>query len=345
MSIMGQPFSGKGPVLFSAILWIFAAVIPHRAQAQALDHYTLIMAWLPGQCLVAPERPLCEKLTLKDPAGRNLTLVGLRPDPHPGSVPMRDCDPMTDAFSTPLFSGEADAIGMEACRLPEVKLSDTLAASLKTLMPTTAQCDERRFWASYGSCSMLSQERYFQRAVDRAEEMQHSLLNIAIAGAIGGRIKRDALVEAFTQQFGEDSAGSLQLVCGRSKERHVPVLTEIRLSLRQQGTMQTLTKEGLWRETGNSPRQRCPDDILIAEAGQPVPDPIKKPAPPGTVDIPQMPKIPEPAAPTIAAPTVTAPTIAAPTVTEPTVAKPAAPDPTKPQPMDTEPMQIIPPVQ
>lgn len=333
---MGRAFRGIGPLVFTALLWV---INTSAAQAQALDHYTLIMAWLPGQCLVDPKLPLCEKLTLKDPAGRNLSLIGLRPEPRSGSVPLRDCDPMTRAFSTPLFMGEAESIGMEACQLPVVKLSDDLSKALADIMPATAQCHERRFWASYGSCSLLSQERYFQRAVDRGKEMQHSLLNVTIAGAIGQRIKRDALVEAFTQQFGEDSAASLQLVCARSKERHILVLTEIRLSLRQQGTMQNLNKEGLWRETGSTPRQRCPDDILIAEAGQPVPEPIAKPKPPGTVDIPQMPKIPEPETPTVAPPTISAPTI-----TAPAVPQPATPDPTKPQPMDTEPMEIIPPL-
>jgi hypothetical protein len=202
-------------------------------------------------------------------------------------------------------------------------------------MPTTAQCDERRFWASYGSCSLLSQERYFQRAVDRAQDLQRSTLNVTIASAIGTRIKRDALVEAFTRQFGEDSAASLQLVCGRAKERLVSVLTEIRVSLTQQGTMRSLDGSGLWQENNSLPRHRCPDNILIPEAGQPIPDPIAVPAAPGTVNIPPMPAIPAPDVPTIAAPTVTVPTITAPTV--------AKPDPTKPQPMDTEPMEIIPP--
>jgi ribonuclease I len=335
MSSIGRPLCGLGPVIVGALLCILGAVAPQAAQAQTLDHYTLIMAWLPGQCLVDPLLPLCEKLTIKDPAGRNLTLIGLRPDPRPGSVPLRDCDPMTQAFSTPLFAGEADSIGAEACRLPVVKLSDALSKSLAALMPTTAQCDERRFWASYGSCSMLSQERYFQRAVDRGQDMQQSVLNVTIAGAIGTRIKRDALVEAFTQQFGEDSAASLQLVCGRAKERPASVLTEIRISLTQQGTMRSLDRTGLWQQNGSLPRHRCPDDILIPEAGQPIPDAIAAPAAPGTVNVPQMPTVPAPAAPTIAAPTITVPTITAPTI--------AKPDPTKPQPMDTEPMEIIPP--
>lgn len=300
-----------------------AAFPPRVALAQALDHYTLIMGWLPGQCLVDPKLPPCAALTLKDVAGHNLTLIGLRPDPRTNSVPMRDCDPMAEAFSTPLFADEPEAA--EACRLPAVTLSDGLAKSLSEIMPTTAQCAERRFWAKYGSCSMLSQERYFQRAVDRARELQRSLLNFAIAGAIGSRVKHDALVAAFAQQFGDDSVPSLQIVCGKSKHRNVPVLTEIRLGLRQQGTMRPLSSDGLWHETGAAFRQRCPTEFLIAEPGQPVPKPAAKPQAPGAVPIPEMPQVPAPQIPPIKAPETPTPV-----------------DPTKPQPMLTDPVEILP---
>ena len=330
--MMNRPRIGVG----FCLLLLIAAFVPRTARAQTLDHYTLIMAWLPGECLVKPELPACENLTVKDPAGRNLTLIGLRPDPRTNSVPMRDCDPMSDAFSTPLLEGEVETLATKSCHLPEVNIGEALARSLAAVMPTVAYCAERRFWASYGSCSLLSQERYFQRAVSRAEDMQRTLLNVTIAGAIGSRVRIGTLVDAFTQQFGEEAAASLQIVCGRSKERNQSVLTEIRVKLRQQGTMRTLTKEGLWQEAGTSLRHRCPERFLIAEAGQPVPDPIAKPTVPGTIDMPQMPDIPAPQAPVIEAPSVTVPTITSP-------AAPAPVDPTKPQPMDTEPMEITPP--
>lgn len=320
---------GLGP----ALLLLLACALPRLAGAQSLDHYTLIMAFLPGQCLVKPELQLCKGLTLKDPAGRNLTLIGLRPDPHANSVPMRDCDPSSTAFSTPLVEGESETLAA-ACHLPPVRLSDGLAKALADVMPSTAQCAERRFWSSYGSCSMLSQERYFQRAVDRAQDMQRTLLNFTIAGAIGTRVKRDTLIDAFTQQFGDDGAAALQLVCGRSKKRIQAVLTEVRLKLRQQGTMRPLSREGLWQETGSAMRQRCPDQFLIPEAGQPVPNPVAAPAQPGAVEVPQMPVVPQPEVPDIAAPTIAVPDVTAP----PPV------DPTKPQPMQIEPTEIIPPL-
>lgn len=322
---MGRPAGTFRHRLFWTILLILAAGAPRLALAQTLDHYTLLMAWLPGQCLVNPDLPLCPALTLKDEAGRNLTLIGLRPDPRANSVPMRDCDPMTEAFSTPLLTGEVETPATRDCHLPEMRLSEELAKALAGVMPTTAQCAERRFWASYGSCSLLSQERYFRRAVDRAVEMRHTLLNFAIAGAIGNRVKRDSLLESFTQQFGEESADSLLLICGRSKEHRLPVLTEIRVSLRQQGTMRPLSAEGMWQESGSALLQQCPEEFLVAEAGQPAPDPVARPLPPGTVTIPQMPDIPAPRVPDITRP------------------QPPA-DPTKPQPMQTEPMEITPPL-
>ncbi len=309
--------------------------LPRLASAQAMDHYTLIMSFLPGKCLEKPELPLCEGLTVKDPAARNLTLTGLRPDAKAGSVPLEDCDPMGSAFSFPTFEGEIEDAATRACKMPPVKLSPDLSKALADIMPTTAQCAERQFWSRYGACSMLSEESYFRRAVDRAKDMQRTLLNVTIAGAIGGRVKRDALIDAFAQQFGDEAARSaLQLVCARSKKRSVPVLTEVRVKMRQLGTMQAISREGLWQEPGNSLRQRCPDEFLVPEAGQPVPDPIAKPEMPGTIPAVVMPTVPQPVVPQVTAPTIAVPQITA----------PQKPDPAKPQPMDTEPMEVIPPL-
>lgn len=323
-----------GRHLLGLCLWLLMAISPHPAASQALDHYTLIMGFLPGKCLEKPDLALCQNLTLKNPAARNLTLIGLRPEAKAGSVPLRHCDPMAGAFSIPLFDGEIDDAALRACRLPAMKLSPDLNRSLTELMPSTAQCAEREFWSRYGACSMLSAESYFQRAVDRAQDMQRSVLNLTIVGAIGQRVKRDALIDAFAQQFGDDVAQSaLQLVCARAKERSISILTEVRLKLRQLGTVRSLSKEGLWQEPGDVMRQRCPDEFLVPEAGQPLPEPTIKPDIPGTVPPMEMPAVPAPEVPKVTAPTMTRPDITAPQKF----------DPAKPQPMETEPLQVIPP--
>jgi len=330
----------RGWHLPGLVLWLLIALLPRVASAQSMDHYTLIMGFLPGKCLEKPDLPICEGLTLKDPAARNLTLIGLRPDARAGSVPLADCDPMAGAFSVPIFEGEIDDAATRACKLPAVKLSPDLAKALADVMPTTKQCAERQYWSRYGACSMLSQESYFRRAVDRAKDMQRTLLNVTIGGAIGQRIKRDTLIDSFAQQFGDAAAQSaVQLVCARAKKRSVPVLIEVRVKMRQLGTMRTINQEGLWQEPGNVMRQRCPEEFWIPEAGQPVPDPIAKPEVPGTMPAIEMPVVPQPQVPEVAAPTIEAPQITAPQ--KPTSAQP---DPTKPQPMDTEPMEVIPPL-
>jgi ribonuclease I len=324
-----------GRHLLGLFIWLLIAASPHVASAQAMDHYTLIMGFLPGKCLEKPDLPICQGLTLKDPAARNLTLIGLRPDARAGSVPLTDCDPMAGAFSVPIFEGEVDDAATRACKLPAVKLSPELSKALAEVMPTTTQCAEREYWSRYGACSMLSEEKYFERAVSRAKDMQKTLLNVTIGGAIGQRIKRDALIASFAQQFGADAAQSaLQLVCARAKKRSVPVLIEVRVKMRQLGTMRALNQEGLWQEPGNAMRQRCPDEFWIPEAGQPVPDPIAKPEVPGTIPAVKMPAVPQPQVPEVAAPTIEVPQITA----------PKKPDPTKPQPMETEPMEVIPPL-
>ena len=315
-------------VLGLALLGL-AALSPRTVSAQALDHYTLLMAFLPGQCLANPDLKLCDGLTLKDPAARNLTLIGLRPDAHAASIPLRDCDPMGAAFSTPIMDGSVVEPGQEACALPALTIDGTLREALDSVMPSTKQCADRRFWSRYGACSMLSQEMYFQRAVDRAKDMQKTLLNVIIGSNIGQRVKRDVIVDAFAQQFGADNVPALQLVCGRAKKRLLSILTEVHVTFNQLGTMKPLAKEGLWMETGAGARHRCPEEFLIPEAGQPIPDPVAKPLPPGALPVPSAPVVPQPSVPQIVVPEVTAP---------------EQPDPTKPQPMETEPMQVIPPL-
>lgn len=315
--------------------WLMGVVFfSAPAFSQSLDHYTLVMGFLPGKCLVKPDLPLCHGLTIKAPAARNLTLIGLYPEARADSVPLKDCDPLASAFSTPLFAGEVDDIATRSCQLPEVKLSSTLSQALQDIMPGTAICAERQLWSQHGACSMLSQENYFRRAVNRAKDLQHSLLNVTLASAIGQRVKRDDMMNVFAAQFGETATQSaLQFVCGRSKERHVAVLTEIRVKMRQLGTMKPLNAEGLWQETGKVMRQRCPEEFWVPEAGQPAPTSAMKPEKPGTMPTIQMPVVPSPKAPDLAAPDIIVPEIKA----------PQQPDPTKPQPMETEPVQIIEP--
>jgi len=339
-SIRWVPDVMCGRHLLGLAFCLLLAAAPRSAIAQSLDHYSLIMGFLPGKCLEKPDLAICQGLTLKDPAARNLTLIGLRPDARAGSVPLEDCDPMAGAFSMPIFEGEVDDAATRACKLPAVKLSPSLGKALAEVMPTTAQCAERQYWSRYGACSMLSEEKYFERAVGRARDMQRTLLNATIAGAIGKRIKRDDLIESFAQQFGDEAAqGALQLVCARAKKRSIPVLIEVRVKMRQLGTMRAINKEGLWQEPGNVMRQRCPDAFWIPEAGQPVPDPIAKPEVPGTIPAVEMPVVPQPQVPE-----VTAPTIKVPQITAPQKPASAPPDPSKPQPMDTEPMEVIPPL-
>lgn len=259
----------------AALLFLLLSAYP--ALAQSLEYFSLQMGWLPGQCLVDPEMPACDGLTLQNPQGRNLTLIGLKPEARPGSSRLQNCDPMARAFTTPLISPE-DKI--TTCSLPEVKLTDDLRAELAALMPDIAACPERAFWSKYGSCALLSQQRYFERAVGRARDLQHSLLNLTIAGSVGQRISRQVLVDAFEQQFGPETARSLQLVCAKSKLHKQQVLTEVRVAINQLGSMRPLNDAALWYVKGSAFKDRCPAEFLVAEPGAEEPPlPEKDPFP------------------------------------------------------------------
>jgi ribonuclease I len=277
------------PAVFSSTRWVpelrgpFALLLvllsASQTHAQSLEYFSLQMRWLPGQCLVDPELAACEGLSLQNPQGRNLTLIGLRPMARPGSTQMKNCDPMARAFTTPTISPEDK---VTTCSLPEVKLSANLRAELAALMPDIAECPERAFWSAYGACALLSPEHYFERAVSRAQDLQHSLLNIAVAGAMGQRISRQVLADAFEQQFGPETGRSLQLICAKSKQNSQSVLTELRVAINQLGSMRPLNDAALWYPQGAAFQDRCPAEFLVAEPGveePPIPqrDPFPQP--------------------------------------------------------------------
>lgn len=253
---------------------IFLLFFTLPAQAQTLDYFMLEMRWLPGQCLADPSMLACADLSLQNAQARNLTLIGLKPEPRPGVMAMRDCDPIAKAFTAPAISPGDKAT---ACSLPALKLDDTLQAELADLMPDIAACPERAYWAKYGSCAMLSPTRYFERAVARARDIQNSLLNVAIAGVMGKRITRETLAEAFEMQFGPETARSLQVVCTRSKIHRQQVLTGVRIAINQIGSMRNLNGDGLWHAPGVAFATRCPGEFLVAEPGAEEPPLPEKP--------------------------------------------------------------------
>jgi ribonuclease I len=267
--------------VFTLLLLLFALTLTgiSAAHAQSMEYFSLEMSWLPGRCLVEPDLPACEGLSLTKPEGRSLSLIGLKPRARPGSTELRDCDPIARAFTTPVVDPSEKAT---ACSLPAVRLSETLAASLGSLMPDIAACPERAFWAKYGACALLSQEHYFRRAVDRAEDLRRSLLNVAIAGAVGQRISRQVLVDAFEQQFGPESGRSLQIVCAKSKQHRQHVLTEVHVAINQLGSMKPLAAKSLWAPGGFVFKDKCPAEFLVAEPG------AEEPA------LPEKPVIPDP---------------------------------------------------
>jgi len=242
---------------------------PTIAGAQSLDHYTLVMGWQPGRCIVDPNQPECANLSLRDSIGRNLSLIGLKPQSRSGSVMLKNCDAIFRIFDR--------SQGTDACAMPGLRLSEELATELSQIMPGTAQCRDRHFWSKYGSCSMLSQEMFFRRAVDRALEAQRSRLNAKISGALGGKIGRADIIAAFTDEFGLDADRALQLICTKPKQGGQPILVEVLIFLTQIGTMHPLSNEGLWGDGEHPPTQRCPEEILVPA---PLTEPRANPAPP-----------------------------------------------------------------
>jgi ribonuclease I len=314
--------------------WLIAAALSGisaapSAQANSIDHYTLIMSWTPGLCWEQPQRAECADLSLRRYDGRNLAFLALRPDPPE--------DNMRDQYC---FAGMGDPDLDQSrrwCDMDEVRVrSKDLKAALDEVMPVTRSCQERGIWARYGTCSLFSPDEYFSRGVKLAKRMAGTLINVRLGGAAGQTIKKDDLNAYFEMQFGEGSAKSLLLVC--KSEAGKAHLLEVQVSVTSHALTTGLDARELWKpqkpQLGKCPAEifiDAPKDMILDQpAGNAAVEAPGEPAAPGKPILPNTsPVVPSPnvIGPTIGGPNSSDVEIGGPEINGPVVPKTPVPAP------------------
>jgi len=252
--------------------WLLAlaalAALASSARADTTDHYGLLMVWMPGLCKLEPDRVECKDLTLKRHDGLNLTFLALQ-SLRSSSLPNTFC------FTFPSDS-EMDR-DKQWCEMDPVKVRDDLAAQLKTVMPVTRSCQDRGLWARFASCTLYSPNDYYARAIKLANAVAVSQVNAKIAASIGKTATQTALVDAFTAEFGDDSANAVDFICRKIGGR--AHLIQLRITLAVRALTVGLTKETLWKPTSSHPlRRSCPENFQVDEPPVPL-TASEKPAP------------------------------------------------------------------
>ncbi|HTJ59303.1 MAG TPA: ribonuclease T [Devosiaceae bacterium] len=188
---------------------------PSTIGTVAPTHYVLALSWEPGFCVGHGDKPECRAETPTSFAASHFALHGLWPDPREycGAAP-------------------AEVAADKASRwdeLPAVPLSDTTRARLSLAMPGTQSLLERHEWIKHGTCSTLSADTYFSRAVSFLDAVNASPVQALLAESVGGDISLDGLRAAFDKAFGPGAGQRIRVSCLR--QNGVRNLTEVTIGL------------------------------------------------------------------------------------------------------------------
>jgi ribonuclease T2 len=113
--------------------------------------------------------------------------------------------------------------------LPAIDVSDATWRDLVRLMPGTMEQLERHEWALHGSCSGVSADRYFARAIGFIEEINRSAVQEVFASNLGKRIASTQIRSAIDDAFGAGAGRKVRIDCEEDGNRDL--VYELRINL------------------------------------------------------------------------------------------------------------------
>jgi ribonuclease T2 len=176
--------------------------------------YTLAVSWQPAFCETEPGKPECRSLTAGRYDANHFALHGLWPPDKYCGVDQSLVDADTyDPRST----------------LPEVPLSAAIRTALDRAMPGTQSLLERHEWLLHGTCSGVTANTYYARAIALLDELNASPVQDLFAGNTGKRLSAEAVSAAFDAAFGKGAGRRVRIDCADDGNRTLIVELRIRL--------------------------------------------------------------------------------------------------------------------
>jgi len=238
---------------FILALLVSSPALPQGPVVGQFDYYVLALAWQPGFCEIRPSIPECQSQDKQRFDAKNLVLHGLWPS-------VREDDYHTYSFCNVRQSIQETDQEQQWCELPSLNLAADTVAKLSAMMPGTQSCLERHEWFKHGTCSGLSENKYFVKSLEFVETIVKTRLNAHIAANVGKYVSLQALQSVFEKDFGEGSREFVRFQCARMYK--ASFLTEVRLYLRKDRLDQPLSKES-FTEPAVSEEGTCEDEFLI----------------------------------------------------------------------------------
>lgn len=177
--------------------------------------YILAISWEPAFCEGAGSKPECRSQSAGRADASRFSLHGLWPADEYCGVSGRDQSADKD--------GDWDS-------LARVDLSAATQADLERVMPGTQSHLERHEWLKHGTCSGVSADTYFGRAVLFLDTINNSAVGGLFGSHIGNRLDGTAIRNAFDTAFGAGAGDRVRIACSQDGDRRL--ISEITIGLR-----------------------------------------------------------------------------------------------------------------
>lgn len=186
-------------------------------QAAGAKDYVLALSWQPAFCETHRDKLECLTQTSTRFDAKALVLHGLWPQPKEAVY----CDVDSNVKAQDK-AGKWD-------KLPASTLSASSWAVLQKVMPGTQSHLNRHEWIKHGTCSGMSQERYFKTSAQLLALVNRSSVRTLLKSRLGTLVMRKDIVAAFDKAFGAGAGKRVVFKCQKVGARWV--LTEMRLHL------------------------------------------------------------------------------------------------------------------
>ncbi|HVY51348.1 MAG TPA: ribonuclease [Devosia sp.] len=199
-------------VALLAVAAALAAGLPAAAAEKGHGFYVLALSWEPAFCEASGDKPECRNEPEAD--ARRLSLHGLWPrEQYCGVAPA---------------TVEADRRG-DWSALPAPDLRPQTRDDLMDAMPGAQSALDRHEWIKHGTCSGVSADRYFARAVLFEGTINASAVGELLARRSGRRLDQGELKAAFDTAFGAGAGDRVRLACVEDGGRRL--ISEITVGL------------------------------------------------------------------------------------------------------------------
>lgn len=188
------------------------------------DSHVLAVSWQPAFCETKSSKPECKKLTPESAAASSFTLHGLWPNKTSCGFAYGTCGSFTESPK-------------DFCDYPALEnLSADIRTQLGEVMPSEkyGSCLQRHEWWKHGTCSGLTQDGYYTRAIDLINQINASdFVSQFISENVGQKVSTDDMKTAFEDSFGEGTFNNVRLRCTKhqSAGQQESLLTELQIVL------------------------------------------------------------------------------------------------------------------